>query len=95
MTEKKKPGGLDYVIILIVFAVTGSSAAWIGKLIMPYTGLEKGWMYWLSYILIITPIYQILLLGYAFLFGKFSYFWDKQKKLGRWIVRGFKKPRKP
>ncbi|MFK7968742.1 MAG: DUF6787 family protein [Bacteroidia bacterium] len=89
---EKKPTGFDYVIILIVFAVTGSTAAWFGKLIMPHTGLEGGWQYWLSYILIITPIYQILLLGYAFLFGKFNYFWGKQQKLGRWITRGFKKP---
>jgi len=76
----------DYTIILLVFAVTGSSAAYISKLIMPLTGLEKGVIYWVAYIILITPIYQVLLLGYAFIFGKFSYFFEKQKKLFRWIT---------
>lgn len=87
----KKPKGLDYAIILLVFAITGSTAAYVGKLIMPHTGLEGGWEYWLSYIMIITPIYQILLLGYAFLFGKFAFFWEKQKKLARWLGHFFRR----
>ena len=92
---EKKPTGLDYIIILLVFAITGSSAAYIGKLIMPLIGMEKGWLYWVVYVLVITPIYQILLLGYAFLFGKFHYFWAKQKKLGKWIASRFSSHRSP
>lgn len=61
---------------------------------MPFTGMEKGTVgYVLTYILLITPIYQVLLLGYAFLFGKFQYFYTKQKKLLRWMIRPFVKKR--
>ncbi|WNJ20831.1 DUF6787 family protein [Pontibacter sp. G13] len=77
----------DVTIILVVFAVTGSTAALLPKWIMPLTGIPKGtFWYVVAYILLITPIYQVLLLGYAFLFGKFSYFLDKQKKIWRWIT---------
>ncbi|MEO0898277.1 MAG: DUF6787 family protein [Bacteroidota bacterium] len=92
MEEKKKQRPLDYVIILLVFAVTGTTAAIFPRYIMPFTGLAKGTAaYIAAYILLITPIYQVLLLGYAFLFGKFSYFWDKQKKIGKWIADRFRR----
>ncbi|MEM6261693.1 MAG: DUF6787 family protein [Bacteroidota bacterium] len=81
----------DYLVILLVFAVTGSTAAIVARWLMPLTGLERGWnlAYVLVYILLITPIYQVLLLGYAYIFGKYDYFWEKQKKIGRWFKRVF------
>ena len=86
MQKEKWKKVWDYTIILVVFAVTGSTAAYFPKFIMPWTGLEccNVW-YVLAYILLITPIYQVLLLGYAFIFGKFGYFLDKQKKIWRWL----------
>jgi hypothetical protein len=90
--KKKSQSALHYTIVLIVFAVTGTSAAWISKLLMPLTGLSGSTVgYVIAYILLITPIYQVLLLGYAWLFGKFDYFWEKQKKLGRKIVALFRR----
>ena len=91
MSSSPKQSPWDYILILLVFAITGSSAAYLSKLIMPLTGIEGGFWYVLVYILLITPIYQVLLLGYAFVFGKFSFFWEKQKKIGRWIARPFRK----
>ncbi len=94
MGRSEKPSGWDYVLILLIFAITGTTASLLPKYIMPFTGLEKGSLgYVLAYILLITPIYQVLLLGYAFLFGKYAYFVDKQKRLGRWIMNLFR--RKP
>lgn len=81
-----------YTVILIVFAVTGSTAALLPKYIMPITQLEKGtFLYVLGYIILITPIYQVLLLGYAFIFGKFHYFYTKQRKLYLWIKSAISK----
>jgi hypothetical protein len=88
--QSKMKKAWDYTVILIVFAVTGSTAAIFPRWIMPLTGLEPGtfwYVFW--YILMITPIYQVLLLGYAFVFGKFQYFYQKQKKLVQWIGRRF------
>lgn len=86
MSTKEKQSWWDYIIILLVFAVTGSTAALLPKFFMPYTGLVKGsfwYVFW--YIILITPVYQVLLLGYAFIFGKFRYFYEKQKKIFRWL----------
>jgi hypothetical protein len=82
----------DYTLILLVFAVTGTTASIFPKWIMPWTGIESGTaLYVVAYILLITPIYQVLLLGYAFLFGKFNYFYAKQKKLLHWMLRPFRR----
>lgn len=84
-SPKTRPQGWDYVIILTVFAVTGTTAAFAPRFFMPLTGLEGGFWYWLVYFVLITPVYQVLLLCYAFLFGKFSYFYEKEKAVFRWI----------
>ena len=86
MTKTKRQKVWHYTLVLLVFAVTGTTAAIFPRWIMPLTGLESGFWYVVTYILLITPIYQVLLLGYAYLFGKFQYFLDKQKRLLRWIM---------
>ncbi|MDX2283700.1 MAG: DUF6787 family protein [Bacteroidia bacterium] len=87
----RKQDWQHYGIVLLVFAVTGTTAAIFPKWIMPVTGLTPGTVWYvITYIVLITPIYQVLLLAYAFLFGKFQYFYDKQKRIGRWIVQQFR-----
>ncbi|TAE46888.1 MAG: hypothetical protein EAZ89_19140 [Bacteroidetes bacterium] len=91
--KKTKLAPFDYAIILVIFAITGTTAAIIPRWIMPVTGLTPGtWQYVVAYILLITPVYQVLLLGYAFIFGKFQYFYEKQKQLFRWLTGRRKKP---
>lgn len=84
-TPNPKPTGWEYLIILTVFALTGTTAAFAPKTIMPMLSLEPGLGYWVVYFLLITPVYQVLLLMYAFIFGKFSYFYELEKKTFRWI----------
>ncbi len=88
----------DILIILTVFAVTGTTSAIAPRFFMPLTGLEKGtFAYVVVYIVLVTPIYQVLLLAYAALFGRFHYFWSKQKllfnRLFGWLLP--KSPQKP
>jgi manganese efflux pump family protein len=72
-------------IILIVFAITGSTAAYLSKPITNYLGLTKesisGWLYWPIRLLILFPIYQIILVVIGALFGQFKFFWDFEKKM--------------
>jgi len=81
MVNLKSLKGWDLVIVLLVFALTGTTASFAPKFLMPLTGLEPGWLYWLVYFLLITPVYMVLLLGYAFIFGKFQYFYTMQKRI--------------
>jgi hypothetical protein len=72
----------DFLIIIIVFALTGLTTVYVSSLITDIFGLEKWSLpYILIYIFLIFPTYHFLLLGYAFLFGKFDFFWKRIKKL--------------
>ena len=75
----------QFFIILLVFALTGSTAAWIAKPILAYLGITKEtvslWVYYLLYMVLIYPFYKILLLVYGALFGQFPFFWNITKKL--------------
>ncbi len=74
----------DVVAILIVFAINGSFAAWVAKPITFYLGLSPEtmsvWVYWISRILLIFPIYQTTLPIIGWLFGQFNFFWEFEKK---------------
>lgn len=65
-------------VILIVFAITGSAAALLAKPILAFLGIVKTensiFLYCFLYLIIITPIYQILLLSIGTLFGQFAFF---------------------
>ena len=87
-TIKNKWGitsGLQFLTILIVFAITGSLSAWISEPFLDLIGLERtsmsGWTYWPVRILIIFPIYQILIVIIGILFGQFTFFWNFEKKM--------------
>jgi cellulose synthase/poly-beta-1,6-N-acetylglucosamine synthase-like glycosyltransferase len=80
------------IIIFIVFAITGSSAAKIAGPITEWLGVsnEMGWyLYWPIRIILIFPIYQILLVIFGWLFGQFKFFWNFEKKMLRHLGLGF------
>ena len=72
------------VIIFLVFAITGSSSAWLSKPFCELLGITKedfgGW-FTLIRLIIIFPIYQVLLVAIGTLFGQFRFFWNFEKKM--------------
>ena len=83
----------QFIIILIVFSVTGSLAVWVAKPILELVGLDKSavtaWIFWPIRIVIIFPIYQVMIVVIGALFGQFKFFWAFEKKM---LVRlGFKR----
>jgi hypothetical protein len=83
----------QFFVIILVFAITGSSAAIISKPILQEFGISKETnhflIYFLFYGIIIFPIYQILLISIGFLFGQFKFFWNFERKLLRALKLGF------
>ncbi len=77
------------VVILIVFAATGFTVVFIRPLIFQALGIQdaSGWLKTVSYLVLVFPLYQVLLLGYGFLFGQFQFFWEKEKKLAKGILK--------
>ena len=85
------------LVIIVVFAITGSTSAYLSKPILGWLGLHKGdvsgWIYYPLYIVLIFPIYQILLVAFGFLFGQFRFFWAFEKKILRGTKLGFLLPK--
>lgn len=75
----------EMIRIFIVFAITGSSSALIGKPLMALIGITKEnlniFVYWALYIIIGIIFYQIMLVLIGWLFGQFQFFWDFEKKM--------------
>lgn len=75
----------QFFIILLVFALTGSTSAYIAKPILTFIGITKEsvslWLYYPLYIIIILPIYKVLLLLIGTLAGQHTFFWNFIKKM--------------
>lgn len=80
-------------VIIVVFAITGSSAAYLSKPVLSFFGILKGeisnWIYYPLYIVLIFPIYQVLLVFFGFVFRQFDFFWAFEKKMLRSMKLGF------
>ena len=85
-------GPFGLVAILTVFALTGLSSVYLSRPILGFL-LPPGGPTWLEvvlHVLVVFPLYQVLLLGFGALFGKFHFFWRKEKylaqQLRRWLI---------
>ena len=83
------------LIINIVFAVTGTTALFASDYLLDIFSINYenygNLIYWLSRIIFIIPVYQVLLIIYGTIFGQFSYFWEMDKKTLHKIFSIFKK----
>lgn len=97
MEKLKKRWGItsnfQLVVIFIVFAITGSTSAYLSKPVLGWMGITKDsmslWLYYPLYIILIFPIYQVLLVSFGFLFGQFKFFWWFEKKMLKSVGLGF------
>ena len=92
LTKLQEKWGLksfaQLMIVLIVFALTGSTVLLIKRPIVAYFSPDGEQNMWFSiaYFVLILPTYNVILLAYGFLFGQFAFFWGYEKKMwGRLI----------
>lgn len=69
------------VYILIVFALTGFTIAYIKKPIFNYFSINQSTLLTAIYYILTLPIYNLTLLVYGFIFGQFNFFWNFEKKM--------------
>tara|TARA_X000000368_G_scaffold410293_1_gene393540 strand:+ start:1626 stop:1928 length:303 start_codon:yes stop_codon:yes gene_type:complete len=71
-------------VVNLVFAITGTSSLFVADYILDMLLITQenydNFFYWITRIILILPIYQILLIIFGILFGEFSYFWKMEKK---------------
>lgn len=74
---------IQVIKIIIVFGITGSLAAWLSKPFISFLNIvdEGTFLSWILRLIIIFPIYQIILIIVATLFGEFKWFWNFLKKM--------------
>ena len=96
MEKLKKKWGVtsnfQFVVIFIVFTITGSLSAYLSKSFTNYVGLTEdnlGYFYWPIRLIAIFPLYQVLLVFFGFVFGQFKFFWWFEKKMLRSMKLGF------
>ncbi len=75
--------------ILIVFAITGSTAAYVGKPILNFFTISTETLppilYWLIRIVFLGILYQFLLVFFGWVFGQKQFFLNFVKKMLKWI----------
>jgi hypothetical protein len=86
---------MHVVIILIVFALTGTTVArLLGPALTIFFGDQPPVWAGVLYIVLVLPIYNVFLLLFGFVFGQFYFFWNFEKKMFRSIGSLFRKARK-
>ena len=75
----------QFVLVMIVFAITGSLSLIVTVLFFEVLNLNvdsfSPLVFWPLRIIIIFFVYQVLLLIIAIPFGQFQYFWRFEKKI--------------
>ncbi len=89
----KLKSAAQVMIVLLVFACTGFTILFIKRPILNWLAGEQGdsTLATVLYYIFILPLYNIILLGYGFVFGQFRFFWEFEK---RFMERFFKRSKK-
>lgn len=86
LKQRWKVNSVDLFLILCVFAITGTSTAYISKVVTGWVGLTPESPLWqragLRGMVLIFG-YQAILLLVSIPFGQFSFFWNYEKKILR------------
>lgn len=81
------------VIVLIVFACTGTTVLLIKNPILNFFGISgmQGWLKNILYLVAVLPLYNVILLAYGALFGQFAFFWEFERKFVKRIYGLFQR----
>ncbi len=80
----------ELLIILAVFSLAGMAIVWVRKPIFHLLGITAKTPFiikFFAWLMVVFPTYQINLLIFGFLLGKFSFFWEREKKFLRFLRR--------
>ncbi|VAX35643.1 hypothetical protein MNBD_UNCLBAC01-275 [hydrothermal vent metagenome] len=79
-------------MIMFVFSLAGMSITFVRKPIFHMIGITADtslWIKTLIYIPLIIPIYQLNLMIFGTLLGQFKFFLEKEKQMGRFLLKIF------
>jgi formyltetrahydrofolate-dependent phosphoribosylglycinamide formyltransferase len=74
LQRKWKVNGTSLLLFLVTFALGGSACGWVGKKLMMFTGLDKGLLWVIVYVIVLTIIWPVCVLLISIPMGQFSFF---------------------
>ena len=74
LKQRWKVNGLNLVLIIATFALGGSLCGYAGRKVLMFAGMEKGALWILLYILLITLLWPLCVLIISIPLGQFSFF---------------------
>lgn len=84
--QRWKVGTVQFILIICVFAITGSLTAYISRYITGWIGLTPESALWKRALLrgsVLLFGYQFIILLVSIPFGQFNFFWNYEKKILR------------
>lgn len=79
------------IIILIVFALTGTSVMLLRRFLKGQFDWANTQVFTYTYYWLIFPVYNLILLVYGAIFGQFEFFWNFEKRFFSRIVGLFRR----
>lgn len=74
LKQRWKVNGLNLVLIIATFALGGSLCGYAGRKVLMLTGLEKGVLWIILYVVLITLLWPLCVLLISFPLGQFAFF---------------------
>lgn len=84
LKQRWKVGGVQLILILCVFAITGTLTAYISRYVTNWVGLTPESALWKRALLrgaVLIFGYQVIILLVSIPFGQFRFFWNYEKKI--------------
>ena len=85
LKEKWKLNWTGFVLVFTTFALGGSLCGYAGKKLMAFTSLDKGPLYYIIYIILVTIIWPICVLTVSIPMGQFPFFKNYLAKMWKRI----------
>lgn len=83
LKTKWKVSGIQLILILCTFAIGGSLCGYAGRRILGLIPLEKGIVWWILYVLLITLLWPISVLLVSIFTGQFKFFKNYLGRMAR------------
>ncbi|HEY9176097.1 MAG TPA: DUF6787 family protein [Flavipsychrobacter sp.] len=83
LKKKWNVSGVQLILILCTFAIGGSLDGYISRRIMTLIPLDKGVLWWVVYIVLLTLLWPLCVLLISVFFGQFRFFKNYLARVGR------------
>ncbi len=81
LQKKWKVGLLQLVLIITTFALGGSLCGYMGRKLLALTNINKGFLWVLLYVILITILWPIAVILVSIPLGQFAFFKNYIKKV--------------